>query len=74
MEDHRAYLYRNEPERGETLIRWVADRLGIAYACWEPDAGLSRSDLPSFRMPVPASMMIGLPFLGRTSTHEVLPP
>src|SRR5215471_16594892 len=34
----------------------------------------SINDLPSFRMPVPASMMIGGSPRGRISTHDVLPP
>ena len=42
-------LETSEPERGESLIRWVADRLSLAYACWSPDEGLRRSDLPTFR-------------------------
>ncbi|HEX2676643.1 MAG TPA: AAA family ATPase [Polyangiales bacterium] len=38
-------LESNEPERSETLIRWVADRLGITYASWVPGEGLSHADL-----------------------------
>lgn len=38
----------DEPERGELLIRWVADRLSIPYAQWNPDAGLRRPDIPGF--------------------------
>jgi ATP-dependent 26S proteasome regulatory subunit len=41
-------LESDEPERGETLIRWVADRLSVAYAHWAPGEGLRRSDLPNF--------------------------
>jgi AAA+ superfamily predicted ATPase len=40
----------DEPERGEMLIRWVADRLAIPYARWSPDGGLQRPDLPAFRV------------------------
>ena len=40
----------DEPERGELLIRWVADRLGLPYAQWTPDDGLQRPDIPGFRV------------------------
>jgi ATP-dependent 26S proteasome regulatory subunit len=40
----------DEPERGELLIRWVADRLAMPYARWTHDQGLIRPDLPSFKV------------------------
>jgi hypothetical protein len=56
-------LETDEPERGEALIRWVADRLSIAYARWEPDAGLVRSDLTSFKVEGSESLAVCLEYI-----------
>src|SRR5215813_13555126 len=50
---------------------------GLVRRCAEPrpsPKSLCIISLPRRRMPVPASMMIRGPDLGRTSTHDVLPP
>jgi hypothetical protein len=59
-------LETDEPERGEALIRWVADRLGIAYAQWEPSSGLSRGDLASFQVEGSESLAVALEYIANT--------
>ncbi|HEY2734610.1 MAG TPA: AAA family ATPase, partial [Polyangiales bacterium] len=56
-------LETDEPERGAALIRWVAERLSIAYARWEPDAGLSRPDAPHFKVEGSESIAICLEYI-----------
>jgi AAA+ superfamily predicted ATPase len=56
-------LETDEPERGEALIRWIADRLSIAYARWEPDAGLVRSDLANFKVEGSESLAVCLEYI-----------
>ena len=59
-------LESDEPERGEALIRWVADRLSIAYAQWQPSAGLRRGDLASFSVERSESLSVCLEYITNT--------
>jgi hypothetical protein len=56
-------LETNEPARGEALVRWVADRLSIAYAQWQPDSGLTRGDLASFRVEGSEALAVCLEYI-----------
>ncbi|HKP63167.1 MAG TPA: AAA family ATPase [Polyangiales bacterium] len=55
-----------EPERGEMLIRWVADRLALPYARWTADEGLRRSDVPAFRAPGSEDLHVCLDYIDDT--------
>jgi hypothetical protein len=59
-------LETDEPARGEALIRWVADRLSIAYAQWQPDSGLSRGDIASFRLEGSEALPVCLEYITKT--------
>jgi ATPase family associated with various cellular activities (AAA) len=56
----------DEPERGASLIRRVADHLSLAYAQWQPDSGLLRADLPSFRVEGSESLAVCLEYITTT--------
>jgi hypothetical protein len=59
-------LETDEPERAEALVRWVAERLGIAYARWEPDSGLVRNDIPNFELANSQSLTVTLEYITKT--------
>jgi AAA+ superfamily predicted ATPase len=59
-------LETDEPERGEALIRWVADRLEIAYAEWQPNTGLVRGDMAGFRVDGSESLAVCLEYITNT--------
>jgi hypothetical protein len=62
-------LETDEPERGEALIRWVADRLRIAYAQWQPGVGLARNDLPQPYIEGSDSLATTLDYIIRTPSE-----
>jgi len=56
----------DEPERGELLIRWVADRLSLPYAQWTPDDGLKRPDMPGFKVEGSEELRVCLDYIEDT--------
>jgi ATPase family associated with various cellular activities (AAA) len=56
----------DEPERGEMLIRWVADRLALPYAQWTGDGGLRRPDVPAFRVEGSEELRVCLDYIDDT--------
>jgi hypothetical protein len=64
---------RREERQPRTWSQWVWLMRIEAVPLPSPNAPSMR-DFPSRRRPVPASMMIGSPPRGRTSTQDVFPP